>query len=144
MKTASHPIIAALVAHIVAECNAVDVEAAFAAYLDENYSFDSVGGPFASYQPSRVMREYSPTDFRCGCADFSDSEPWTEIAGEYYRDDELDTTKEAFADERRAELRELENEAEDDTEAGETVAADLAARIAAKEAEIDALEAHSF
>lgn len=142
MKTEPHPIIAALIAHITAELTPVDVEAAYRASLDDAYPEVEVAG--LTFSPSRIIEELDPTAFRCGCADFSDSEPWTEIAGDYYRDDELDEAKAAFVEEREGELRELERQ-EGAIDFGDKDAArDIASDILAKQAEIDALEAHSF
>lgn len=140
-----HPIIAALIAHIVAELTTVDVEAAYRTFLDDAHPEVEVAG--LTFSPSRIVEEMDPTAFRCGCADFSDSEPWTEIAGDYYRDDELDTAKAEFLAEREGELRELEGQLKvgaDEDPVDESSQADIEREIAAKQAEIDALEAHSF
>ena len=55
------------------ELSPVDVESRFADMLDECYSFDSVGGPFAHMSPSRVLRECDETSYRCGVNDYADS-----------------------------------------------------------------------
>lgn len=55
------------------ELSTVDVESRFDEMLDELYSFESVGGPFAHMQPSRVLRECDSTAHRCGVNDYADS-----------------------------------------------------------------------
>lgn len=55
------------------ELTPVDVEARFNDMLDESYSFDSVGGPFACMSPSRVLLECDPIAHRCGVNDYADS-----------------------------------------------------------------------
>lgn len=145
MKTQS-PIITALLAHIAAECNAVDVEARYDAMLDESFSFESVGGPFAFMSPSRVLKEMGPTDYRCGCADWSDSEDWTEIDGDYYEDRDIEAAKAVFLEGLESELNDLEGilaREKGDKETKEDLK-QLRADIKAKKAEIDAVEAYAF
>ncbi len=147
MKIQTETIIDKLEAHIVAECETVDVEAAFKAMLDECYSFAKVGGPFAYLSPSRVLEELCPTDFRCGVADYSDSLETTEIRGDEYNNREVDKAKEEFIDALRDELTELEAELDEQNEDGsEDLEAfkQLAAEIAEKKSEIDECEKHSF
>ncbi len=142
-----HPIISALIAHVTAECNAVDVEARFDSMIDESYDFSKVGGPFEHMSPSRVLREMDPTAHRCGVADFSDGEPWTEVDGSYYEDDALDKAKAEFVEEREGELRELEGQlsaGQTEDPVDESSQTDITSEIVAKQAEIAALEAHSF
>lgn len=85
------------------ELTAIDVEASFDDMLDECYSFDSVGGPFAWMTPSRVLREMDPTAHRCGVADHADGQGWTEIGGDYYDTNEVDAIKERVDEEMDAE-----------------------------------------
>lgn len=54
------------------ELSPVDVESRFNDMLDECYSFESVGDPFAHMQPSRVLRECDETAHRCGVNDYAD------------------------------------------------------------------------
>ena len=146
MKTQS-PIITALLAHIAAECNAVDVEARYDAMLDESFSFESVGGPFAFMSPSRVLKEMGPTDYRCGCADWSDSEDWTEIDGDYYEDRDIEAAKQSFLDTLNGELRELEGQLEvgaNEEPIDHSSQGDIEDEIKAKQAEIDAVEGYAF
>lgn len=46
--------------------------------LDDCYDFSSIGGPFQYMQPSTVLKEVDPTAYRCGLADFADSQDKTE------------------------------------------------------------------
>lgn len=151
--TTTNPVIEKMLAHIVAECSAVDRDAAFNEMLDECYSFDSVGGPFAHMCPSRVLLECDPVAHRCGVNDYADGQDWTEVNGETYQDDDIEKAKEEFIDELRAELSTLETERDNmesetaaesasDTELSE--ARHLASAIADKEAEIEACEKYTF
>lgn len=60
-------------ARVIAELTPIDMEARFNDMLDECYSFDSVGGPFAYMQPSRVLLDLDPIAHRCGLNDYADS-----------------------------------------------------------------------
>ncbi len=113
MKT-QNPIIEKLIQHIEAECKIVDLEAIFDEMLDECYSFDSVGGPFASICPSNVLKEVDPTAYRCGVNDyFGTDNSYTEVAGETYRNDDLDKAKEEFIEGLESEIDTLESEIDD-------------------------------
>lgn len=140
------PIITALLAHVTDECKAINVEERFDAMLDDSGTVNVAG---LDLWPSRVWRECDPTAHRCGVADFSDSEPITEVDGSYYEDDELDAAKQAFVEEKEAELAtasneldELESEAAADADAA---AIDEARKVVDRlQAELAELEAHSF
>lgn len=58
---------------IKSELSPVNVESRFADMLDECYSFESVGGPFAHMLPSRVLRECDDAicDFLCDLMHFA-------------------------------------------------------------------------
>lgn len=151
--TVSNHTIAALIAHIVSECSPVDREEAFSRMLDECYSFKSVGGPFAHMQPSDVLKECDPTAFRCGVNDWADSEEWTEIEGETYRNDDIEKAREEFVDGLNDELSDLERELEELEEPNECEPGIVGTfdEIAEKKSEISALESfiseverHSF
>lgn len=129
-----------LLSHVTSECKAIDREARFDEMLDECYSFDSVGGPFAPMSPSSVLKECDPTAYRCGVNDYADGERWVEIDGEYYDKDEVDAAREEIVDEMQMEVRDLEAQLED----GEGKQLDLEAEIAALEAEIAEVERYSF
>jgi hypothetical protein len=150
--TIQDQIIQDLNAHIASECRPVDVERRYADMLDEIYSFDKVGGPFAGMLPSCVLREVDPTAYRCGKNDWLDSEDITEVDGEYYDNDDLDRAKAEFIEGKESELSDLENEL-DEMENGEDAPGEqvtqsaldsLAERIRRAKAEIAELESHSF
>jgi len=115
MKTTEETI-AALLAHIESECTAIDREARFDAMLDEFYSFDSVGGPFAHMRPSSVLKECDPTAYRCGVNDWADGEGWAEINDNYYDGDEAEKARESFVEELENEASDLETELEEEQE----------------------------
>lgn len=145
MKT-DHAIISALIAHVTSECSAVDMESRYDSMLDEIYG-ECFTGPFQYLQPSRVMKEMQPTDYRCGFADFTDSEDVYEIEGGYYDEKEVNDAWEAFADDLESELSDLETELEEASEEEEVdteTVKELEAKIAAKQEEVDAVRAYSF
>jgi hypothetical protein len=106
-------IIEELEQRITTNCKHIDVEQRFRDMLDECYSFDSIGGPFAGMSPSRVLEEVDPTAFRCGVADYSDGEDWAEIDGEYYETDDCEDQKDSLIDELETEQKEDTDDAED-------------------------------
>jgi len=109
-----NPIIAKLLAHIESECSAVDREAVFDQCLDECYSFDSVGGPFAGMCPSSVLKEVDPIAHRCGVNDyFGTDDSYTEVAGETYLHADLEEARESFIEDLDADIAGLESEIED-------------------------------
>ncbi len=96
-----------------ADAEPVDVERAFRDMLDECYSFKSVGGPFAYLAPSQVLEEMSPTDFRCGVADHSDSMELVEVDGDNYQPSDVNDAKEFVADELDSQIKDLQSEIEE-------------------------------
>jgi len=107
-------VIERLVAHIQAECSIVDRQAQFDDMLDECYSFDSVGGPFACMSPSSVLKEVDPVAYRCGVNDyFGTDDSFQEVAGETYRADEVSTARESFLDELQERIDDLQAEIDD-------------------------------
>lgn len=157
MKTNLSPealksVIDRLTAHVVAECSAVDIEQRFRDTLDELYSFDSIGGPFSGMSPSRVLEEMDPIAFRCGVADSSDHENVYEIGGDYYDERDVENAREEFLDSLRGELTDAETalekeenlEAEEEGASAPETVAELTAKIARLEAEIEACENHAF
>lgn len=67
----------------------VDVEQRFRDLLDETYPAVKIG--YGTYMPSEIVEKLSPTDFRCGVADFSGTEETLiEVGGEYYDMDEVE------------------------------------------------------
>lgn len=102
----------AMIEHIKAECSTVDTDKLYDDMLDECYSFESVGGCFSCMSPSRVLSECDPIAYRCGKNDWLDGERdnFVEVGSDYYRKDDVDDAAEAFIDEKRDELSELEGE----------------------------------
>lgn len=72
---------------IKAELTPIDLEERYREMLDECYPEVKIG--YATYSPSKIVEELSPTDFRCGVVDYTDSlvsdnEISDEIDGEHY------------------------------------------------------------
>jgi len=105
--------IAAMLAHIESECTAIDREALFDRMLDECYSFESIGGPFAYMTPSYVLKECDPTGYRCGVNDWADGEGWVEINGSNYQGEEAEKARDEFIEDLESELSDLETELEE-------------------------------
>lgn len=87
------------------ELQPMDMEAQYREMLDDCYSFDSVGGPFAHMSPSRVLEEVDPVAFRCGFNDWIDAElgeTIEEIGGEYYDKREVEDLKKTLEEEQEA------------------------------------------
>ena len=82
--------------HVASNCTPVDREQRFRDMLDDCYSLEGVGGPFANMTPSRVLEECDPTAFRCGVNDYEDSEDWVEIGGCYYERSNVEEAREEF------------------------------------------------
>lgn len=134
--------IADLENHIVAECTPVDMEAAFAEYLDSEGPVEVRG---LSMMPSSIWKECDPTAFRCGVNDFADGEPWTEIQGETYAVEDIEKAREEFVDELRDELSSLEDELsefEEDDQSDEAMR--LRCDVVALESFIAECERHAF
>jgi hypothetical protein len=96
---------------VKAELENIDMDARYVDMLDECYSFNSVGGPFAHMSPARVLKEVDPVAYRCGFNDWEDSElrdsrdieEYPEGSGEVYNKTELDKLREEVSDEIEAE-----------------------------------------
>lgn len=140
--------------HVISECREVDVGSSYDEMLDDCYSLDKVGGPFSGMSASRVLREVDPVCYRCGMSDYLESQrdQWVEIEGNHYEAREAEEAKEAFLDELRNDLEEIESEItelEESAEEGEpdTWSAELAElnpRAVELRDQIAAVEAHSF
>lgn len=98
--------------YITDNVSTVDTTQRFRDMLDECYSFDSVGGPFAGMLPSRVLEEMDPIAFRCGVSDYSNDDTY-EINGEEYDQNEVDEKRDEFIEQLEDELLDLEDERED-------------------------------
>ena len=127
--------------YIVSECTIVDRETAFAESLDSDGPIDVRG---LSMMPSDIWKEMDPTAFRCGVNDYADGEPWTEVQGETYDNEDIGNALESFLDPIRDELNraldelerlEMESEDEPDSKVG------TFEEIDAKNAEISTLSA---
>lgn len=96
-----------LIEHIASQCSAINADAAYDDMLDECFSLESVGGPFAHMSASKVLSEVDPIAYRCGFSDFADSqrEFWVEVDGDYYERRDAEQAKEEF-------IAELQTEAE--------------------------------
>lgn len=80
------------------ELDPIDVEQRYRELLDDCYPEVKIG--HATYSPSKIVEELSPTDFRCGVADMTGTdEQLTEIDGEYYNTDEVDEIRDAVESE---------------------------------------------
>jgi len=98
-----------LIEHITSELSAIDTDQAYDDMLDEIYSLESVGGPFAYMSASKVLCEVDPTAYRCGFSDYTDSqrEVWAEVDGNYYDRRDAEKAKEEFISELQAEADKL-------------------------------------
>jgi hypothetical protein len=107
---------------VKSELKEVDTGEMFGNMLDECYSFDVVGGPFAMMSPSRVLAEVDPTAYRCGESDYVDSElgeTLEEVDGCYYHKDEVDRIREEAENSIEAIIEDEEAEEEEEDEEDE-------------------------
>ena len=82
-----------LEARIKEELTPVDIEEYYAAALDDIYPVVEIG--HSRFSPSSIVRELSPTDFRCGMNDYIDGDDTLEyVADEWYRADEIQKLRE--------------------------------------------------
>jgi len=149
-----NPIIEKLVAHVIAECRAIDTDSQYDDMLNEVFSFDSVGGCFSHMTPSHVLKECDPVSYRCGKNDWLDGQrdQWTEVGNYYFSNDEIDDAKTEFIDALRDELSSLETDLEElengpDNDGNQTTASAIEKAQEAiddKQSEIDACEDYSF
>lgn len=121
MKTTTSPTVtnealALLVAKLRDDYTPIDREALFDAMLDECYSFDAVGGPFAHMLPSRVLRDQDPTAYRCGVNDYIDGLDVSEVDGDEWNDTDIEEAREAVISELETDL---ESVVDDEAEANE-------------------------
>ena len=149
VKTA---LIEKLIKHVTDDLSPVDVEKRYDEMLDEIYSFEKVGGPFAHMSPSRVLQEVDPIAYRCGLSDMDMSDECYEIDGDHYPQDAVNEARDGFVADLRKELAEVENDIsmleEDPDEDNEAAnKADIALLEISRveiEAKIDLVEAHVF
>jgi hypothetical protein len=87
-----------LEAKIKEELTPVDIEEYYAAALDDIYPVVEIG--HSRFSPSSIVRELSPTDFRCGMNDYIDGDDTLEyVADEWYRADEIQKLREEIEEE---------------------------------------------
>jgi hypothetical protein len=138
-----------LIEHITSNCCAIDTESAYDDMINECYSLEKVGGPFAHMWASRVLKEVDPIAYRCGFSDFADSqrEFWAEVDGDYYERREAEKAKEEFVAELQTEADKLQEEVdalrlEDNSseEIAESLVEDTQAELDAKLAEVKEAE----
>lgn len=138
-------IIEELEQRIADECTAIDREKRFDELLDDCYSFEKVGGPFAHMMPSRVLKEIDPVCYRCGVNDFEDSEGWIEVGGEYYDHEAVDTVIEDLTDELESMLEDANSAIEEAEEAEDNDEIEEAkAEVERIKSQIQELKDHSF
>lgn len=91
------------------QCDKVDMEAMFSDMLDECYSFNAVGGPFAYMSPSKVLAELDPIAFRCGLNDYADSvrDEYVELSNGHYKIEDCKPIQDEIADEWEADIESL-------------------------------------
>jgi len=90
----------------------VDTEAQYDDMLDECYPFDK-NSIFSHLKPSKVLKEMSPTDYRCGYADYLNSLSLVEVvSGEYYAEEDVQAAKDEVVYELEQKKEELEEELE--------------------------------
>lgn len=142
-----HELIQRLNDHVISECSPVDMEQRFRDMIDECYSFDRVGGPFAGMTPSHVLEKMDPIAFRCGVSDHSDGEDVVDIEGNYYDSRRVEDAREEFVDGLKQALTDAESElsvetAYEDPDTSEI--ARLEALVKKIEAEIELAEDYAF
>lgn len=119
MKTAN--IIETLLARVAENCTAIDTDEQYDSMLDDCYSLEAVGGPFACMSASRVLLEVDPIAYRCGKNDWLDAERkrFVEVGEDYYDADEVEAARQGFVTELEDEISELEAELEEANDSDE-------------------------
>ncbi len=97
-----------LLAFVVSECKAINLEARYEESLRELYGDVNVCG--MEMDAVRVLKEMDPTAYRCGMNDYEDSEDFVEIDGEYYESDEVDEARDEFVSNLESEESDMEDE----------------------------------
>ena len=133
------------------ECTEVDVHDAYDEFLDEVYSFESIGGIFATMLPSNVLEKCDPVAYRCGFSDWLDGEGLVDIGvgcDAYFRISDMEKVRDNMVSELKDELSQLEDEQqeieEDDAEAFDAEYERIQFAIDATQEEIDQLQKHVF
>lgn len=99
------------------DLRSVDMEALYDDMLDECYSFDSVGGPFAYQSPSSVLKRVDPVAYNCGMLDWLNGESCVEIDGDYYEKREVEAIRDNLVSDLESLLSDLEDEKSAEIEA---------------------------
>ena len=151
---AARDIIAELEQKIADDLEKIDREARFDAMLDECYSFEKVGGPFANMQPSDILKNCDPAAYRCGVNDYADGEGWIEVGSDNYDPEEVEEKRDELIEELENEIEDLEEERdeelaeehEDEAARNESdrIVAENNTKIAALKGCIARLKNHSF
>lgn len=141
-------IIAKLISYVESECSAVDQEKQYDDMLDEIYSFDSVGGPFGSMSPSRVLKEVDPIAYRCGMNDYyGTDDSYVEIGSALYEKREVEKARDSFLDELDSEMSDLDSEIDDakaEEEPNEAEIASAERRLLELKAEYEEAKQYTF
>jgi len=141
-------IITELETRISDDCRAIDTEEQYNDMLDDCYSLEKVGGPFAHMWASRVLKEVDPVAYRCGLNDYVDSCEWVEVGSETYEQSDCEKVKDELLDE----LESMKSDLEDflETRAAEFIPGPPAhecgedKELAAVRSAIATLKKHSF
>ena len=144
MPTSDKTIIEELNERIADNCEKIDTDARYDDMLDELYSFEKVGGPFASMSASRVLKEVDPIAYRCGKNDWADGEGFVDVDGDAYEQSEADEQREELRGELQTEIDDLENDMDARREDGGAEDADDAAKLTELTARLRDLNAHTW
>jgi hypothetical protein len=128
--------IEALIAYVLEECGAFDLEGAYDSMLDETSDGCSL---CKQYGAARILQEIDPTAYRCGMGDYEDSLGLIELEGSYYEAYDVEKARDEFIDNLESELSDLEDRLEDDQDNQA-----LKAQIETKGAEIAEAKAYAF
>jgi hypothetical protein len=95
------------------ELSPVDADKSYDDFLDEVYSFKSVGGIFAYMQPSQVLEQMDPVAYRCGFTDWLDGEDLIDVGvgcDEYYLREDMEQVQDDLVSELESELSDRKDE----------------------------------
>ncbi len=102
-----------LMERIREELSPVDADKSYDDFLDEIYSFESLGGIFACMLPSNVLQKCDPIAYRCGFTDWLDGEDLIDVGirdCEYYLLRDMEQVRDDLVSELESELSDLEDE----------------------------------
>ncbi len=72
----------------------IDIEQVFDDFLDEIYDFKSVGLPFSHFNPSDVLKQFSPTTYRTMRNDYVNEKDFIEYDGEHWDKNDYEKAEE--------------------------------------------------